>query len=190
MSNEPEESGISSEMTGPPRLYDYIEDNHRLISTLGVFTALTLFARQVQPGVFGNFLSALFLTLTLLVLFELSERFPPKMGTSRMYWFESVMSLSVLFLAAHWLLTVRSVFPWITFFLVFASISSLISVLMKRYDLFNRLFRAKAGQRKTLRYFLGIFLVIVSAAVAIAVGSVVATAVDPVLDNADAWLSQ
>jgi len=80
----------------PPTLFQYIEENHKLITTLGVFTALTLFSRQITNGIFANLLSVLSLTLSLIVWLELSGRFPSKMGTYRLYWFESVLGFTVM----------------------------------------------------------------------------------------------
>jgi len=55
-----------------------------------VFTALTVFGSTMRPTEFGQFLSSLFLTLTLLIWFELWGRFPSKGGGWRLDWFENI----------------------------------------------------------------------------------------------------
>lgn len=166
-----------------PTLYDYIEENHKLITTLGVFTALTLFAKQTIPDYIGSLLSALFLTLTLLVWLELVGRFPPKMGTSTMYWFESVLSFSVLAIIIYWFLSVRSVLPWLTMFITFFLVISIISASMKKFDLFNKLFRAKPNEKRVLRYILGIILVGLAGGLSILAASAATLYIDPWIDS-------
>jgi len=173
----------------PPTLFQYIEENHKLITTLGVFTALTLFSRQIANGTFANLLSVLSLTLSLIIWLELSGRFPSKMGTARLYWFESVLGFTVMTLTVYWFLSTRSVFPWLTLVLTFIGTSYLLSAIAKRHDLFNRLFKAHPGQRKGLRYVLGIILLALMVAISILAASLVAMYLDPLLGTPTDWLS-
>jgi len=149
-----------------PSLHKYIEDNHKLLSSLGIFTALTIFARTSIGGYIGELLSVLFLTLSLLLWLELMGRLPSKMGTSRMYW----------------LTTFRKVFSWITIILVFIAYSSLLSWIAKKYDLFNRLFKTEPGGKKVLRYILSILLIIIGIAVSFIVMLIASHYFDKFLD--------
>ena len=173
-----------------PTLHQYIEENHKLITTLGVFTALTLFARQIPSPQFASILSLLFLTLSMIVWFELFGRFPAKTGTLTLMYFESALGFTVLTLAIYWFLTARAVIPAITIVLTFGAISSLFSALVKRHDLFNRLFRTRPGQRRTLRYIAGIILIAVMAMISIVAATLAATYLDPLLGEPSNWLSQ
>ena len=140
-------------------LASFIEDNHKLLTTLGVFTALTVFASNIDPKPVGNILSIFFLTLTVLIWLEVWERFPPRNGSWRLLWFESVLSFSVLAILGIWLFYLSSVSMFLTLFM-FLIISSFITWIMNRFDLFNRLFQTEPGKRKYLRYTLGLVLLI------------------------------
>ncbi len=183
MSKNADSQEISRSHEDKPSLHQYIEENHKLITTLGVFTALTLFARQSVPDFLGSLLSALFLTLALLVWFELAGRVPPRMGTSTMYWFESTLTFCVMVLSFYWFLSVRSVFPWLSMFLTFFLAISVISTIMKRFDLFNRVFRAEPGEKKSLRYFMSLLLVSIAVTLSILAAIVTNLYVDPWIDS-------
>jgi hypothetical protein len=69
------DSPPAEEMT-KTTLYDFIDTNHKLISSLGVFIALTLFSMSLRLSYLGNLLTILLLLLTILIWFELVWRLP------------------------------------------------------------------------------------------------------------------
>lgn len=56
-------------------LADFIEANYRLISALGVFTALTIYARSLNSGL-GDFLLGVFTIQAILIWFEIYMKIP------------------------------------------------------------------------------------------------------------------
>lgn len=139
----------------------FIEDNYRLLSALGIFVALTLFASNLPLKSIGYSLSFLFVSATVLIMLELWERFPSKSGTSRLFWFENVLFLSALLVVAYWFLEFRAMWHQYLIVPILGILLWLSSAAIKRFDVFNRLFRTEPGGRKILRYFFGFALVAV-----------------------------
>lgn len=146
-----------------PSLSSYIEDNHKLITVLGVFIALTVFARSLPILVPAVTLSFLFLMLAGFVWLELFARFPAKVAGWRLIWFENIMSLALLLLVIYWLLDFRALWEQLLFAPVFGILAGTASVLIKKLDLFNRVFRTTPDGKKTLRYVLGFAVLLLMA---------------------------
>jgi small-conductance mechanosensitive channel len=159
--------------TKPLSLADFIEANHKLITVLGVFTAITAFSGSLPIQPFAQAISALFLTLTLLVWLELWGRFPSSVATWTMYWFESILGLAMLALVAYWVFSIRSVFPPFVVLLVFMLVTGGFSYLLKRFDVFNRTFRTRPGGRRFLRYLVGILILGLGFAIALLITALI-----------------
>src|SRR4051812_34591437 len=63
-----------------PTLQELLAKNDKLVPTLSLFTALTIFSRGVEPAVLGSTLSFLCLIATALLFSELRSRFPPQLA--------------------------------------------------------------------------------------------------------------
>jgi len=175
MANEHQNQEEKSPRSDPPTLADFINENERIITVLGVLIALTAYFSSSPLKPFGQIFSALLLTLTLFVWFELWGKFPSKMGTSTLFWFENIFSLTIFAVVAYWFVSIGCIFPQIIFIVSFLLISSLISYLMKKLDIFNRFFKAKPGQKRVLRIILGILIIIVSFLAGVFIVSVIVT---------------
>ncbi len=66
---------------------------------MAVFTALAAFTKDLQAV--GGYLSFTFIAATVLVWFELLRKFPKQSGTGTLFWFENLMSIGILGLAAY-----------------------------------------------------------------------------------------
>ncbi|MGQ0722236.1 MAG: hypothetical protein ACT4PE_11805 [Candidatus Eiseniibacteriota bacterium] len=88
-------------------LASFLEENQRLITVLGVFTALTVFTASLPLKVIAYGLSFVFLSLALLVWFELWWRLPDARGNLRVFWFGQLLTLAVLGVLAYSLLEFR-----------------------------------------------------------------------------------
>ncbi len=133
-------------------LANFIEENHKLLSVLGVFTALTVFARAVPIRLLGDILSFLFLGATIVLWFELQERFPSKTTSQKLRLFEFFVGSAVLVLVACWLFVYWAFWRQILVGVLFLVLSLVVAALLQKYDTFNRLFRTRAGHRKGLRH--------------------------------------
>jgi len=168
-----------------PSLTQYIEENHKLITVLGVFTALTVFARSLPITTLGLFLSFLFMTLAVFVWLELFARFPSKAGGWRVTWFENILSLSVFMLVIYWILDYRQVWSQVLIIPVFGMLMGAISFLLKRFDVFNRLFRSQPDEKRALRYVFGIAIV----AIAFFLSALVVSPLNHLLDHLASWMA-
>lgn len=145
-------------------LNDFIESNHKLLSTLGIFTALSVFATNLPHKAFGHILSFVFMGITLLLWFELFGRFPAKGAARRLVLFEGLISICAFLVAVNWFVQ----FSWMweevivlpIFITIFVVLIYVASTVIKRFDLFNRVFRVGGGQKKWLRYFVGICMLL------------------------------
>jgi len=155
-------------------LSTFIEDNHKIISVLGIFSALTVFSRSLQLKALGDVLSFMFLTLTIIVWFELWGKFPSEETTGRLSWFETILTFTILGLVIYSLLEYRGIWDHLLMVPILGIIVTPISKLLKRYDVFNRLFHTQPGKLKWLRYTFGITLLLVFLAASMMLAGAVA----------------
>jgi len=181
MSSDEKQPEVPKKPPDKPTLYSFIEENHNLITVLGVFTALAVFAANLTLKPVGLILSFLFMTLTVILWLELLGRFPSKGAGWRMDWFENILSFAVLAFLIYWLLDFRTIWKSVLIVLVFGLVLQGVSAAMKQLNVFNRIFHAKPGEKRTLRY--AVWLVLVVASIALAFG--VAALVTPWINH---WL--
>jgi hypothetical protein len=87
--------------TPTPTLTEFIDENHKLISTLAIFGALSAFANNIDDKFVARVLAFSFFTLSLLVYFELVTKFPyTTRGT--LHWFSELFSFSMLAFCVAW----------------------------------------------------------------------------------------
>lgn len=146
-------------------LRDFLIKEHTLISSLGVFIALTIFSASFLKGIVGDFLSLLFLLLSILIFFELWKQFPKTRGSTKLALFESYLSIGSILLFAFWLSQLRKIDEespiFILSVLLYGPIMTFISTIIKKFALFNKLFRVKESEKKFLRYVFGYILMII-----------------------------
>lgn len=171
MSSDQQELQLTEKPPHKTTLYSFIEKNHKFITVIGVFIALTVFAANLTMKPMALILSFLFMTLTIILWLELLERFPSKGGGWRMYWFENILSFAALSLLAYWLLEFRAIWKTMLIVLVFGLVLHGLSAVMKRYNVFNRIFHAMPGEKRSLRYIVWLVTMLVSIGVALGVAS-------------------
>ncbi len=141
-------------------LSDYIDDNSKLISVLGVFTALTVFTRNFTIEPIGYLLSFVFLTLSIIVWLELWTKFPKKPSSWRLLVFENVLSFSVLGIILYWLLAYRDIWRSILPFPIFLVLISLLSYPITKYKVLEKLMGLKLAQYKIVKILFGLVLIL------------------------------
>lgn len=141
-------------------LRDFLLQERNLISSLGVFIALTIFSQSFIEGVSGTLLSLLFLLLALLIFFELWEQFPKKKGTTKLSLFESYLSIGSILIFLFWLSQLKKIdedLPIfvITLLLYGPTMAFFSENVIKRFNVFNRIFNTQENEKKIVRYFFG-----------------------------------
>jgi len=146
-------------------LFDFIEQNHKIISVLGVFIALTVFTANLSFQAIGYALSFLFMAITIIVWMELLERFPKGESTWRFKTFENLLNYSFFGIIFYWLISYREIWKNIMFIpltiILAAMLTSLLTLPIKKYDLFDRVFRTKPGKLKVIRYILFLLILFI-----------------------------
>jgi len=166
-----------------PTLSGFIDENQKLISVLGVFTAICLFVGKLPIQWFAYMLSFMFMVLTVILWLELWSKFPSGSGDWKITTFENILMIAVFTLLTYVLVDFRRL--WKSSYLmllIFAIILGGFSSVMKRFDLFNRLFRCRPGERRWLRYLLGVAVLSVVGIASIMLANWIAPALNHVLD--------
>lgn len=169
------------------RLDEFIESNQKLISVLGVFTALTVFTANLQFKVFGYALSFIFMSITLIIWVELLEKFPKGDAHWRLKIFETLLSFSFLALILYWLLSYREIWHKIMFFpltIIFATLLiNIFTIPIKKYDRFNRFFKTKPGKLKIIRHLLFLIIIIFFFYVSLWLATIISPYINSLLDE-------
>jgi hypothetical protein len=90
-----------------PTLTEFIEKNHKLISTAGVLATLAVLASKLpenQLGIMGKFLSFVLFVLVLIICLEIFGNFPWT-EKGKLYWFREGFSMAVFGFGMVWVLT-------------------------------------------------------------------------------------
>lgn len=141
-------------------LSDYIEQNSKLISVLGVFTALTVFSHNLNIKTIGNILSFVFLSLTIIVWLELWTKFPSRPSSWRLILFENILSFSIFGIIFYWFLAYRVIWRAILVFPLWISIMSFISYLITKFNLMEKILGQKFSKYQTARIIFGLLIMI------------------------------
>lgn len=140
-------------------LAEFVEENHRLLSSVGIFTALTVFSSSLKPSILGAVLSLLFLTPGVLIFWELVGRIP-KEKTRLLDQFENLLMLTAFVIVIYWLLAARNVHPGFVFLFLFVTISTTTIALVSKIDLwqFYTRFLRHVWMRKVVANVVGFVL--------------------------------
>jgi len=92
-------------------LGNFIESNHKLLSVLGIFTALTVFSRNLPLGELGSFFSFGTVGIAILIWFELLRRVPksPKSQDWPLAVFHILMIIVMCMVVIYWLVDFRPI---------------------------------------------------------------------------------
>lgn len=139
-------------------LTEFIEQNHKLISVLGILTALTVFTYNLPLKLLGYLLSFGFLFLTILVWFELWAKFPKKPTSWRLSNFESTLQFLIFGLVIYWFLAYREIWHYLLVFPLWLVSVYLITWPILKYKLFKDE-KKKSRMSNFLRYLVGVLVV-------------------------------
>jgi len=177
--SQPNTQHASSSQPKKNTLSEFIDINHKLISVLGVFTALTVFSYNLALKPIGYALSFVFLTLTVIVWLELWAKFPKRPSSWRLTTFENILSYSTIGVIAYWLLAYREIWRIVLFFPVWLLTISIISYPVTKFGLLEKLFGWKFAQFTIVRYIFGFFLLFL----ALYIAGIIAAVVTPPINN-------
>lgn len=166
-------------------LTNFIEQNQKIISVLGVFTALTVFTANLSFRAFGYALSFIFLSLTLLLWIEVLEKFPKGEANWRLKIFEILLSYTFLGIILYWLLSYREIWHSVMYLpvsIILATIfTSIVTWPIKKYDLFNIIFRTKPTKRKFIRYTLYLIIILGILFISVQIANIISPPINALL---------
>jgi len=108
----------------------FLEANHKILSVLGVFIALSVFTKNYLEGYFAIIASFNFLTIVILIWLEFLGRFPSKASstTISLGLFEALFSYTVIIFFIVWFIDLNEFIPKaykaITFILILVGLLS------------------------------------------------------------------
>lgn len=112
----------NAEKPKPTSLTAFVEENHKVLTTLGVFTALATFVANLPDKPVARLLLFIFLAASVILWLELWSKFP-KHASTLVVWFENIISAAIMILLAYWVLMYRNTFLMLAGFgLVFISV--------------------------------------------------------------------
>ena len=86
-------------------LEQFVEQYHQLLSTFGIFGALTIFSQSFLVGPIGIFTSFMFLACLFLLEFELLSKFEKEeIASERLWWFQMAFYFAGLAIFCFWLI--------------------------------------------------------------------------------------
>ncbi len=141
----------STDSEGRVTLREFVEENHRLISVLGVLVALSAFSSGLRPGNLGLTLASVFLAMAVLVMLELWTAFPRGHATKRLEWFGVGMLATMGLVSVYWLLAFRQIWRGVLALPVWAALTTAFGAIISRpriASLVSRLLRdrGRAGE--------------------------------------------
>ena len=160
-----DESDKKDESNPKTTLKDFIDENGKLISILGVFSALSVFIQEVTKGpigqLFGYILSFLFLFLSIIILFELLFRTDVDCPSVRFRLFKYMLEITIFGIILYWLLSYRSIWRVVMPFFVWISLTLILSYFATKSNIIEKLTSTKSTTQKILRiggilFFLGL----------------------------------
>lgn len=166
-----------------PSLTDYIEENQKLISVLGVFAALSVFSLTFSIKAIGYVLSFVFLTLTVIVWIELWTKFPKKPVSGLLSIFEWLLMVSTFGVCFYWLLAYRDIWEGIMVFVLWIILLSLMSYPISRFKLIDKIFGTKLSKYKIIRILFGLIIVFILLQLSIIGASFLAKPVNTLLEE-------
>ncbi len=90
------------------QLGEFAEEHQKLLSVLGIFTALSAFSINLPIKLIGSGLAFIFLAISVLLWIEVLRRIPSDLDSSfSLILFQILITLGLLLLCAYWLLDFR-----------------------------------------------------------------------------------
>ena len=117
---------------GTVTLREFVEGNHRLISVLGIFVALSAFSGGLRPAKLGLTLASVFLAMAILILLELWIAFPRGRAAKRLEYFGLGVLVTMFLVCAYWLMAFRQIWPGVLMLPILAALVAACLALMKR----------------------------------------------------------
>jgi hypothetical protein len=116
-------------------LTEYIDENGKLLSALGLFLGLSVIANNLADKEMARFLSFLLFTLGLLVFFELMRNFRDFDYYGKIFWFRVVLTLSMFAFIYMYVKT------YYTFLLEYLSLAAALFGVLGAFVIFQALIR-------------------------------------------------
>ena len=141
-------------------LKDFVDQNSKLISILGVFSALTVFVQEIVKKpigeLFGYVLSFLFLSLSIIILFELMSKAKVKSPSARLRFFKYILQLAIVGILFYWLLSYRTIWRVVMPFVVYGIILWLFSFIIMNFKVLKKLDNTNSIKLRILKIIIGL----------------------------------
>jgi cell division protein FtsW (lipid II flippase) len=139
-------------------LREFIELNHNLLSALGIFMALTVFAANIPYEFLRTGLSFVFLAVSVILWIETFFNYNPTLSRRKysllMRWFNVLMEIATFLLILYWLVAYSIVWKIMLPVVIFAILIALSSLILDRLSYFKKLHYPIDSKHKLKKQFL------------------------------------
>lgn len=172
-------------------LYECLEENHNLLSTLGIFGALTVFAGSMELKPVGYLLSFLLLAAMILVWREIRMRLPERKEWSLTV-FKWILEIGLWVLVAYWLLEYRAIWDAFLFLPLIFGFTYLIAVRirdLRRFKIVDAVFGFGREHPNKLQRAAGVILALIVMYISFGLAVLLSVPANAILDTLNRGMS-
>jgi len=163
------------------KLGEFIETNHKLLSTLGIFIALIVFSINLPDNFFGNMISFLLLAIIFLLWIEVFRRLPKSKEWS-LDVFHNLLFFVLFLLALYWLIYYREIWNIYLATVLIFPIMTFLCWMISRYRKLQIVLQ-KTSKHKTLGPIIKWGLIIVIAYISLYLSLSVSKPINRMFDS-------
>ncbi len=160
-------------------LKDFIEENHKLISVLGIMVAITTFSYNLPLKSAGYILSFIFLSISLVLWIELIKNFP-KDPKGNLAYFSILINWAIMGVLGYWVLAYRLMFQTVSFLICFIAILFAMSKIIP--PLLEKVWGINDGKNRIRKKVIGFIYLIVFSIITYYLTRIVSPYVNYLLD--------
>ena len=124
---------MSKEQDKQRTIKEFVDQNDKLISILGVFIGIFVFVQLIDQGIFAYALSILIWVIILVLWIELMEQYPSGDVNWRMILFEHAISFSFLAILLFVFVNYREFWSIGMYFFLWFLMASIVTMIVKKW---------------------------------------------------------
>ena len=122
----------------------FIEENDKLLTAFSIFIALTLFASSLENELIGIFLSFLFLSVAILIWFEMIRSLPIiENEFSTLGYFSNIIWIIGISIIAFWIYNYKELWTWAMTFVFWGVFGIGILKLLEKLKLYKLILKIR-----------------------------------------------
>lgn len=167
-------------------IQEFIESNDKLLTAFSIFIALTLFSKEMKIAVFSEVLSFLFLTISILIWFELWTSSNSKDKSLTFFIFENLLNFVTIGLIGYWIFAYKNTWKLFALIFIVGTIAFILGMLDSKYEITNRFFNIKFFRNVIIKRLVLLLFVPLIVLIIVFVSSIIVYGgISPIIDFID-----